>query len=42
MDFIVTDEEAERMMRRVREEKLQLFYAKLPAEFGVLDGDARS
>ena len=38
VDFIVTAEEAERMMQRVREEKLHLFYAKLPAEYGVLDG----
>ncbi len=37
VDFIVTAEEAEKMMQRVVEEKLQLFYAKLPAEFGVLD-----
>lgn len=39
VDFIVTTADADRMMQRVREERLQLFYAKLPAEFGVLGDD---
>jgi len=39
VDFIVTNADAERLMQRVREERLQLFYARLPAEFGVLDGE---
>ena len=40
VDFVVTNEDADRLMRLVRDERLQLFYAKLPVEFGVLDGDA--
>jgi PII-like signaling protein len=40
VDFVVTATDADRLMQRVREERLQLFYAKLPTEFGVLGGDA--
>ncbi|HXS74402.1 MAG TPA: DUF190 domain-containing protein [Rhodanobacteraceae bacterium] len=39
VDFIVTATDADRLMQLVRAECLQLFYAKLPAEFGVLDGE---
>lgn len=38
VDFVVTRELADRMLERVRTENLQLFYAILPAEFGVLGG----
>jgi len=40
VEFIVNDEEAERLFALVRDEKIHLFYARAPAEFGVLDGDA--
>lgn len=36
VDFVVTNADADKLMQRVREEHLQMFYAKLPAEFGVL------
>ena len=36
VDFVVTREAAEKMIVCVREEKLQLFYAILPAQFGTL------
>ena len=39
VDFVVTREAADKMLARVREENLQMFYAILPAEFGVLGGD---
>lgn len=39
VDFVVTNAEAEKLMQVVRNEKLQLFYAKLPAEFGVLGNE---
>ena len=39
VDFVANDEEADRLVQRVRNERLQLFYARLPCEFGVLDGD---
>ena len=38
VDFVVTRDAANKMLTRVREEKLQMFYAILPAEFGTLDG----
>src|SRR2546421_5416566 len=39
VEFIVTAEEAERLLERVRSEKLRLFYAQSPARFGVLNPD---
>ena len=36
VDFVVSVADAARLMERVREEHLQLFYARFPAEFGVL------
>jgi PII-like signaling protein len=38
VDFVVSREDADRMLARVRGEGLQMFYAILPAEFGVLGG----
>ncbi len=40
VEFIVTDEEAERLLERVRQEKVRVFYAHIPARFGVLDSGA--
>ena len=34
--FMVTDEEAERLITLIKEEKISLFYIKLPAEHGIL------
>lgn len=39
VDFILTHVDAERLLARMREENLQLFYARLPAQFGTLGGD---
>ncbi|MGN6193055.1 MAG: DUF190 domain-containing protein [Rhodanobacteraceae bacterium] len=39
VDFVVTREAAGEMLARVRGENLQMFYAILPAEFGVLGCD---
>ncbi|WHZ18817.1 MAG: hypothetical protein OJF55_000966 [Rhodanobacteraceae bacterium] len=41
VDFVVTHELAEKMLARVREENLQMFYAVFSAEFGTLGGDAK-
>ncbi|HEX7368888.1 MAG TPA: DUF190 domain-containing protein [Rhodanobacteraceae bacterium] len=38
VDFVVTRAQADKVLARVRDEKLQMFYAILPAEFGVLEG----
>lgn len=37
--FAVTDEEASRLFKRLRAEKLHLFYVKSSIEFGMTDED---
>ena len=39
VEFIVTDDEAERVLGLVQTEKLRLFYARVPASFGVINPD---
>ena len=39
VEFIVTDEDAERILAAVREAKVNVFYARTAAEFGVIEGD---
>lgn len=34
--FMVTVEEADRLIHVIKEEKISLFYIKLPAEYGIL------
>lgn len=38
--FMVSDEEAEQLLRVIRSAALTLFYVKLPAEYGVTIGEA--
>ena len=38
VEFVVTDDEAERLLALLREERISIFYAKVPAEFGALTG----
>jgi PII-like signaling protein len=38
VEFVVTQEEAERMLEDLRQAKIRLVYAVLPAEFGVIEG----
>ncbi|HXD06853.1 MAG TPA: DUF190 domain-containing protein [Burkholderiaceae bacterium] len=40
VEFIVSDEEAERLLSLLREERVRVFYARIPASFGVIDPDA--
>jgi len=35
VEFIVTDEEAQQLLTVLQQEKLQLFYAQIPARFGM-------
>lgn len=37
VEFIVSDEEAQRLLRRLEAEKVRLFYACIPALFGVVN-----
>jgi uncharacterized protein len=39
IEFIVTDEEAQRLLARIHQEQLRLFYAHIPARFGVVNPD---
>jgi PII-like signaling protein len=38
VEFIVDDEEAQRLLDVVAQEKLRMFYARIPASFGVIEG----
>ena len=38
VEFVVTREEAERMLEDLRQAKIRLVYAVLPAEFGTIEG----
>ena len=39
VEFVVTDEEAERLLGLLRQERISVFYARVPAEFGAIEGD---
>jgi len=38
VEFVVTDEEAAKLLDLIRREHIRLFYAKVPAEFGMTEG----
>jgi PII-like signaling protein len=40
IDFAVEADEAQRLLDRIRAERISIFYIRLPIEFGVVDGDA--
>jgi PII-like signaling protein len=40
VEFIVTDEEAKQLLARLHDEGVRLFYACIPALFGVINPDA--
>lgn len=40
VEFIVTQEEAQKLLDRLHEEKVRLFYAYTPACFGVINPDS--
>ena len=39
VEFIVTEEEAQQLLERLRAHPVRLFYARIPATFGVLNPD---
>src|SRR5207237_6816569 len=39
-EFIVSEDDAQRLLELIKREKLPIFYAKFAAEFGTLTGDA--
>lgn len=42
VEFIVTDDEAQRLLDLVRSENIRVFYAQIPARFGVTMPDGES
>jgi len=40
VEFIVTDDEAERLLELLRHEKVRVFYARIPAHFAVINPKA--
>lgn len=40
VEFIVTDEEANRLLDLLRAEHIRVFFARLPVQFGILNPDA--
>jgi PII-like signaling protein len=39
IDFAVSDDEAQRLLERIRAENISIFYVRLPIEYGVIEGD---
>lgn len=38
VEFLLTDEETDRLLDLLRREQVRVFYAKAPAEFGMIEG----
>jgi PII-like signaling protein len=39
IEFIVTEQEGQELLKLIQEEKIRLFYAQIPAHFGVVNPD---
>ncbi len=39
VEFAVTDDEAERLIALLKQERISIFYARTTAEFGTIEGD---
>lgn len=39
--FMISDDEAAQLLELIRQEKIHVFYVKMPAECGVIDGEQR-
>lgn len=40
VEFVVTDGEAQKLLALLRQERVSIFYTRVPAEFGVIEGDS--
>jgi PII-like signaling protein len=38
VDFAVSDDEADRLLASLREENVRVFYARIPIQYGVVEG----
>jgi hypothetical protein len=41
VEFIVTKEEADQLLEVLHREKMRIFYASIPAHFGVINPDSQ-
>jgi PII-like signaling protein len=39
VEFVVTEDEAEALLALLKKEHISIFYARVPAEFGAIEGD---
>jgi PII-like signaling protein len=39
VEFVVTNDEAEGLLALLKKERVSIFYARVPAEFGAIEGD---
>ena len=39
VEFVVTEDEAEGLLALLKKERISIFYARVPAEFGTIEGD---
>jgi PII-like signaling protein len=39
VEFVVSDLQAEQLLDVLRKERVSIFYARVPAEFGAIEGD---
>jgi PII-like signaling protein len=39
VEFAVTDEQAERLLELLHRERISVFYARVPAQFGTIEGE---
>lgn len=39
LEFVLSEQQATQVLKLLKDERLQLFYIKLPAEYGVIDVD---
>ena len=39
IDFAVSDDEAERLLDFIRDERISIFYVRMPIVFGVIEGN---
>jgi len=39
VEFLLSSEEAERLLDLLKQEQVRVFYAKVPAEFGTIEGN---
>ncbi len=39
VEFVVSDADADKLLDLLRRERVSIFYARVPAEFGAIEGD---